>query len=238
MLAELIRRRSPPPFDYHIRYSSRKTLGIYVSAAGVEVRAPKGASKKWIDGFVYDKSEWVQQKLKSQREKAAQSFRLEDQQEITLLGQPLLIDVQPGARNRIQLVENRLVFSLKTPESTALSPLFSRWMLSYARDYMTPITHAKAESIEHARSVKEVRFRRTKSKWGHCSSTGVIQFNWLIMLAPPAVVDYLIAHEVCHLVHLNHSKAYWDLVASICPDYQVQRKWLRDHEHRFRLVGL
>ena len=69
--------------------------------------------------------------------------------------------------------------------------------------------------------------RFTRSKWGHCTSEGVLQYNWHIVLAPEPVVDYLVAHEVCHLRHLNHSAHFWALVASVCPDYQAQRDWLK-----------
>ena len=82
-----------------------------------------------------------------------------------------------------------------------------------------------------------VSFRKTKTKWGHCSTRGIIQFNWLIMMAPNEVIDYLVAHEVSHLVHMNHSTDYWRVVSSLCPNYKIHRDWLRENEHRFRLLS-
>ena len=72
-----------------------------------------------------------------------------------------------------------------------------------------------------------VTIKATRSKWGHCTSLGAIQYNWQIILAPEAIVDYLVAHEVCHLRYHDHSPAFWQLVASVCPTYSTDRAWLR-----------
>ncbi len=63
----------------------------------------------------------------------------------------------------------------------------------------------------------------------------MVQYNWLIMLAPANCVDYLIAHEICHLKHMNHSKTYWALVESVCPHYRESRRWIKANEHRLFL---
>jgi predicted metal-dependent hydrolase len=80
--------------------------------------------------------------------------------------------------------------------------------------------------------ITDIRFRKTKTKWGHCTSKGVLQYNWLIMLAPNSVIDYMISHEVCHLKHMDHSKRFWSLVDSVCPNSDRFIDWLREHEHR------
>ena len=74
-----------------------------------------------------------------------------------------------------------------------------------------------------------ITLRDTTSRWGSCSTTGALNFSWRIVLAPPAVLDYLAAHEVAHLREMNHSDAFWALVADICPDYEAQKAWLRAH---------
>jgi predicted metal-dependent hydrolase len=61
----------------------------------------------------------------------------------------------------------------------------------------------------------------------------VLQYNWLIMLAPYSIIDYMIAHEVCHLIHMDHSKRFWLLVNSVCPEHEQYIRWLKEHEHRF-----
>lgn len=74
-----------------------------------------------------------------------------------------------------------------------------------------------------------VMIRDQKSRWGSCSSRGTLSFNYRLVFAPPEILDYVVVHELCHLTHMNHSKDFWDKVASVLPDYKLRRKWLREH---------
>lgn len=80
-----------------------------------------------------------------------------------------------------------------------------------------------------------ITIRDQKTRWGSCSARGTLSFNWRLMLAPPAVLDYVVVHELCHLTHMNHSPAFWQAVADVCPDYRIHRKWLKDHGHELVL---
>jgi predicted metal-dependent hydrolase len=77
--------------------------------------------------------------------------------------------------------------------------------------------------------VGQIRIREQRTRWGSCSSNGNLNFNWRLMQAPPAVVDYVVIHELCHLTHLNHSAQFWALVAARCPSYQADLAWLKQH---------
>lgn len=74
-----------------------------------------------------------------------------------------------------------------------------------------------------------ITIRDQKTRWGSCSAKGTLSFNWRLMLAPPAILDYVVVHELCHLTHMDHSPAFWQAVESVCPDYRTARKWLKDH---------
>lgn len=74
-----------------------------------------------------------------------------------------------------------------------------------------------------------ITIRNQKTRWGSCSSKGNLNFNCLLMLAPDEVVDYVVIHELCHLIEMNHSKAFWQQVEQIMLDYKKHRKWLKDH---------
>lgn len=74
-----------------------------------------------------------------------------------------------------------------------------------------------------------ITIRDQKTRWGSCSARGTLSFNWRLMLAPPAVLDYVVVHELCHLTYMNHSPAFWQAVADVCPDYRAHRKWLKEH---------
>lgn len=75
----------------------------------------------------------------------------------------------------------------------------------------------------------DITIRCQKTKWGSCSSKGNLNFNLLLMLAPPEVLDYVVVHELCHRLEMNHSPRFWANVARVLPDYAQRRKWLKDH---------
>lgn len=80
-----------------------------------------------------------------------------------------------------------------------------------------------------------VTIRDQKSRWGSCSSRGTLSFNYRLIFAPPAILDYVVVHELCHLTHMNHSKDFWNMVASVMPEYKLHRTWLREHGHELTL---
>lgn len=88
---------------------------------------------------------------------------------------------------------------------------------------------AMAYAARIGRPIKRVTVRDTKSRWGSCSSTGALSFSWRLIMAPEAVLDYVVAHEVAHLVEMNHSPSFWRVVKTMTPDYAAPRGWLRQH---------
>ncbi len=78
-------------------------------------------------------------------------------------------------------------------------------------------------------SYSRITIRDQKTRWGSCSSTGTLSFNYRLMFAPPRVLDYVVVHELCHLTHMNHSREFWNLVASVMPEYKTYRNWLKEH---------
>ena len=75
----------------------------------------------------------------------------------------------------------------------------------------------------------QITIRSQKTRWGSCSSKGNLNFNCLLLLAPPEVLDYVVVHELCHRKEMNHSPRFWAEVARVMPDYKVRRKWLKDN---------
>lgn len=98
------------------------------------------------------------------------------------------------------------------------------------------ITRIAQEYAAHiGKRVNRVSVRDTRSRWGSCSSTGNLSFSWRLIFAPREVMEYVVAHEVAHLKHMNHSTNFWNLVEFLCPDYEVAKEWLRLHgKHLYR----
>ena len=87
------------------------------------------------------------------------------------------------------------------------------------------------------KTVLRVGIRDTKSRWGSCSTKGSLSFSWRLMLAPEVVIDYVVAHEVAHLVEMNHGPRFWRLVQSLVPEMAPQRAWLKRHRNRLFSYG-
>jgi predicted metal-dependent hydrolase len=86
--------------------------------------------------------------------------------------------------------------------------------------------------------IRRVSVRDQSSRWGSCSSTGVLSYSWRLILTPPFVLDYLAAHEVAHLIEMNHSRQFWRLVGRICPQMDRAKAWLDAHGTDLHRYGL
>ncbi len=221
------------PFSYDLVRSKRVTLVVYVKKGQVEVRAPMRAPQSWIQSFLKEKTPWILEQLASQKQKQAESLVIADGQQFCFLGKACTIVVVIAKQQKAQLKGDVLYLYSRDASRARLEKLFNSWLLDQAREYMATQTIKTARVLGVDHKLKEVVFRKTKSKWGHCCEDGTIQYNWLTMMAPRAVVDYLIAHETSHLRHLDHSKKFWNTVGTLCPDYKELRHWLADNGHRF-----
>jgi len=83
-----------------------------------------------------------------------------------------------------------------------------------------------------------ITIRNQKTRWGSCSSKGNLNFNCLLMLTPDEVIDYVVIHELCHLIEMNHSREFWAQVENVLPDYKKQKQWLKDHGAEIMSKGL
>jgi predicted metal-dependent hydrolase len=220
------------PIPYTVVRSRRKTMVIHVKHLAVEVRVPFFVTKKQIDGFVSDHEQWVLNMLEHKAEQETQKPHLVDGGSIFYKGKRLGVAVIKASRDEVTLSEGQLCIALRKPDEAGAAKALQRWLQIEAKRYLPERTQALAHHLGLGEKFQEVVFRKTKTKWGHCTVDGRIQYNWLIMMAPDAVIDYMICHEVCHLRHMNHSKHFWSLVASVCPDYRLYQSWLKKHEHR------
>jgi predicted metal-dependent hydrolase len=220
------------PFPYQIVRSRRKTLVIYVKSGKVEVRAPLRASEKWITTFLTEKSPWIKAQLASQKQRRQEKLVIAEGSKIHFRGETLTIQVAIARTAKAVRHGSTLTLFVREPAKDKLEKTFREWLLQQAKAYMPAMTRHYARELGLEHKLKAVTFRLTKTKWGHCCQDGTIQFNWMVMLAPQAVLDYLIAHETSHLRYLNHSSRFWNTVESLCPDYRELRDWLTDNGHR------
>jgi predicted metal-dependent hydrolase len=223
------------PFDYEILRSRRKTMVVHVRHDLVQVRAPNFVSDQDIRVFVTTHQQWIERKLEQKASQDAQRLTLSDGGQIFYKGRSLRVRITESSLDSIAVSDKEFHIFTRQATVESASKTLQRWLLAQAKAVLPARTRALASYFKVETRLKEVVFRKTKTKWGHCTSSGRIQFNWLIMLAPDAIIDYMICHEVSHLLVMNHSSKFWSLVEQVCPDYRRYVKWLRQHEHRLWL---
>jgi len=221
-----------PSFQCEVVRSKRKTLAIHVKHQRVEVRVPTFASKKEVSGFIERNYEWIQQRLEAESSRFQETLQVEHGKTISYRARELQIEFREGRKKRVLIEGKTLVIQGHKLKPAKAKEQLAEFLQAKAAAYIPDRTRALAAHLGIEDRLKRVRFRKTKTKWGHCTSEGTIQFNWLIMLAPNSIIDYIIIHEVCHLIHMNHSRRYWKKVESLCPEYKDYVEWLRANEHR------
>jgi predicted metal-dependent hydrolase len=142
-----------------------------------------------------------------------------------------VLSVTPGPVRRLTQGAAGLI----VPEGQPQAARLTAFLKAAARDDLSAACDRHAAAL--GRGYARLTLRDTRSRWGSCSSKGDLMFSWRLVMAPPSVLDYVAAHEVAHLVEMNHSADYWAVVGRICPGWKRERTWLRaegQELHRFR----
>ncbi len=219
-----------PPIDIRIRHSARaRRYGLRISRVDGDVilTVPARGTLAKAASFAGEHEGWLRRNLERHPVPIEPKFgdRIPVDGELLLLGQ--------GAGRHAVRAEDRLL--LPTREHQLAGKLRAFYKLR-ARDVLVPASERYAGLL--GRQIGRVTLRDTRSRWGSCTSQGNLMYSWRLAMAPVPVQDYVAAHEVCHLVEMNHSRAFWRLVEQVCPDYNLHRRWLRTHGaglHRYRL---
>ncbi len=237
-LANLFARRAPLPerdvlqlpdtsLAYAIRASTRRrTLSLELRADGsLTVATPRGLSLDSIRAFVESRRAWIDAKRALLTRPAAPRVPPANGTRLPYLGTELALKVciAPTRRPACRCEAGSLV--LKVPHNSAIRPAIEAW---YRR---TAATHAAARLAHFAplvgRAARKLVIRAQRTRWGSCSARGTISLNWRLLQAPPEILDYVVVHELCHLLVPNHSPRFWAEVARVLPDFRTQRAALR-----------
>jgi predicted metal-dependent hydrolase len=210
----------PADIPYTVRRSTRaRRVRVCVDADGVEVVLPVRAREREAAAAVAELRPWIERRL---REAAAVRDRLAERAgTVPYLGTALLLRGEAG-RTRVHRRGGELLVPAGDPE-----PALERWYRRAARAEIEPRLDAATRAL--GRSYTKLTIRNQRTRWGSCSSTGAMSFNWRLLLAPEAVLDYVVWHEACHLAVMDHSPRFWRLLGEHLPGYREPRRWLRAH---------
>lgn len=214
-----------------IRTERRKTADIRVEEGAVSVVVPTNLALSRIDELLKDKRTWIREKLSLQQEAQPVSEKqFVSGESFPYLGRNYRLKVHDGPFQPVKLLRGYLHVSVpsgsKSPQMVRNALI--RWYKAQAERKLLE----KAARLAPVIGVKpkSVSVRSFKSRWGSCSAKGDIQFNWRVVMAPNSVCDYVVIHELCHLVHHDHSTDFWGLLARHNPNFAVQKGWLKERE--------
>jgi predicted metal-dependent hydrolase len=207
------------PFDFRVRRSPRaRRVRVSVDGSGeVEVVLPKRAPERAAAQAVRELTPWIERRRRTLARAAAEVARPEGT--VPFLGRDLRLVSQPG-RERV----HRRGDELLVPKRDA-GLAIERWYRRQARAEIAP--RLDAATARAGSSYTGLTIRGQKTRWASCSTTGHMSFNWRLLLAPEAVLDYVVEHEVCHLERMDHSPRFWALLESRVPDWREHARWLR-----------
>jgi predicted metal-dependent hydrolase len=205
--------------DYTIRRSSRaRRVRVAVDAhAGVQVTLPARAREREAALAVAELRPWIERRLAEVR--AAHERLAVPAGHVPFLGTHLALRPEAG-RQRAHRRGDALLVPDEEPR-----PAIERWYRRAARDEIAPRLDEAVAGVGRAYTKLTIRGQRTR--WGSCSTTGAMSFNWRLLLGPEDVLDYVIWHEACHLVVMDHSRRFWSLLARHRPGYRAPQRWLR-----------
>ncbi len=208
-----------PPIRLRLRRNLRARryiLRLSPCGGGACLTIPRGGSLEEGLVFARAREDWLRARLEVQPARR----RIEAGCMLPIEGRAVRVVLHPG--RAIRLEDGQLLVG---GDAARIGPRVAGFLRALARDIMVPEAFDLARQV--GRAPQAIRFRDTRSRWGSCSGEGRIMFSWRLVMAPPRLRRYVVAHEVAHLVHMNHSRAFWRLVESLHPGWQEDRKALR-----------
>jgi predicted metal-dependent hydrolase len=197
------------------RQAKRLSLRISSLDGRITITGPHFVPESTFQDFLDSKAEWI-----LANHKHIERIIVDDGASVPVLGKPHVI----GTTNmrKISVVDDQI---LVPQHRSSIGAQVQGVLKSLARDHLAQASDRYAQRLGH--SYQSLRLRDTRSRWGSCSSDGHLMYSWRLVMAPRGVLNYVAAHEVAHLVEMNHSKSFWSVVYDIYGDYEQPRDWLR-----------
>ncbi len=230
--------------DYQVvRSARRKTLSLQVKQGKVLVRAPHYVDKKIISTLVQEKSAWLRAKLREQLQASQQCCRFNHGDKLLFLGQLVRLHISFASNADTFFFEHsheepelNIVLAKRYITKLSDEQLFrvavKKHLERYFKQQAQTIILSKVSYYSELTQLKPkgIKIRQYSARWGSCNSKGEVSFNYLMMMLPDYVIDYIVVHELCHLRVLNHSSDFWQLVAKHFPNYLQAKQWLKDRQ--------
>lgn len=221
------------PISVEIKYSRRRTLYLrVVSEDCIEIRSPFGISDKKLLDFISKNEVWI----KNQLNKTSNSSRIKlynDGEIFYFLGKSYRLKVSIAHKNLAYLNEADDTIRLECKNSDNVKDILADWYKLEAKCHI----QGRVNYYENIIGVKagRISIKNQRTIWGSCSTKGNLNFNLKLIMMPQDIIDYVVVHEICHLIYFNHSKEFWKRVEEIIPDYVERKKYLKINGTKYYL---
>ena len=203
----------------------RLSLKVCRITGKISISAPKFLSESEIHKFYYLNRNWIHNQINQ----CLVPKIVNDGSFVPVEGNLYEIVAKKNC-SKIKFLENNQICIPKNISN--IGKEVQTFLIEYCKSIMIPIILKKPNLI--IQKIKKINFKDTKSRWGSCSSTGSIMLNWRLIMAPPSVYNYVISHELAHLVHMNHGPLFWKLVQELSPNYSKDKEWLKKNGKEIR----
>lgn len=213
-------------------------MAIHIKPPGnILVFSPLNVPEHIIKERVRSKGGWVLKKLLEVKHLDTEKFKKDfvDGEALLFLGKNYNLKIIENDRKIPKVFLRDGMFYLETSlfEVAELRKAMEKWYRKKADRIINDRVEIYLSKI--GRRPRSAKVKEQKRRWGSCTARGDLYFNWRLVMAPPGIIDYIVVHEMSHLVHPNHSRRFWQKVESILPDYRKRRKWLKDNGLRLDL---
>ena len=219
------------------RTNRKRTIALQVKNNKLIIKTPRSVSKKTLVDLIKRKQHWINQRaILNFEEQNLKNREFIDNDKFYFRGDEYRLSLILGRKEAVKIEGGLLVVSYVDDKSIGrenIKRLLEDWYLKES----IKILKARTEELAQQMRVQPygITVKNYKSKWGSCTANNKISYNWRIIMAPDYIVDYLIVHELSHIIEPNHSKNFWCQVGNYCKDFQKKRKWLRENGHKLVL---
>ena len=220
--------------EYTLRRSRRRrSIALTIDESGLRVGAPWRASQSRVDAVLVMHAGWITRKLAEWQARRPPPCTWQAGATVMALGEPLTLMVD-AATTVTTRRGNRLCVSPRTADPAKVEELVTVWLRDMAQSWFEQRAAHFARVLDVR--VHSIRLSNARTRWGTCHPDGRVHLNWRLIQAPPALVDYVVVHELAHLREPNHSPRFWAWVAGVLPDYKERRQTLRRDACRYLLA--
>lgn len=212
------------------RSARRRSIALRVDENGLTVTIPARLPQSEWEGVLQRKSGWILDKLDARRVCATPALHWQDGQPLAFLGSTIALQLNPGTpRATPKLVDGQLHIGLPLIHTAKAAKAVEQRVVRWYRQQALQLFQQRITALQRqlGKPANSLKLSSARTRWGSCTSRGDIRLNWRLIKAPTSVIDYVICHELSHLLELNHSPAFWLVVESLCPDYRELRKALK-----------